>query len=165
MCSHSGIAHVTRINLFSHLRTALFPRLLSISSSRSFVSVYFRQPFPTRTHIVDILFAGEGQIGPFSVKFLENSFKFSGTGPPTPIKVILSSPCRLSYEKLNALVLRFCFLNSLCYVLFCRTHHFVCACFSGQKALFLWVFYRFFALLEINFSLCQTNGVSYFIGC
>ena len=36
---------------------------------------------------------------------------------------------------------------------------------GGQRALFLRVFYRFFALLEINLSLCQTNGVSYFIGC
>ena len=75
-------------HLFSHLRTALFPRLLSVSLSRSFVSVYFRQPFPTHMHIVDILFAGEGRIGLFSVKFLENSFKFSGTGPLTPIKFI-----------------------------------------------------------------------------
>ena len=75
-------------HLFSPLRTALFPPLLSASSSRSFVTVYFRQPFPTRTHIVDILFAGEGRIGLFSVEFLVNSFKFSGTGPPMPIKVI-----------------------------------------------------------------------------
>ena len=36
---------------------------------------------------------------------------------------------------------------------------------GGQRALFLRVFYRFFALLEINLSLCQTNGVSYFIAC
>ena len=35
---------------------------------------------------------------------------------------------------------------------------------GGQRALFLRVFYRFFTLLEINLSLCQTNGVSYFIG-
>ena len=61
---------------------------LSPVIKRQFVQVYFRQPFPTRTHIVDILFAGEGRIGLFSVQFLENSFKFSGTGPPMPIKVI-----------------------------------------------------------------------------
>ena len=35
----------------------------------------------------------------------------------------------------------------------------------GRELYFFGCFIGFFALLEINLSLCQTNGVSYFIGC
>lgn len=45
-----------------------------------------------------IFFVGETRIEPFSVDFLENSFKFLRTGPPMHIIVISSFPCRLSYQ-------------------------------------------------------------------
>ena len=60
----------------------------------------------------------------------------------------------------NALRLRLCLLYRSRW--FYRTHHFVCG-FGGQRALFLYGFYRFLYYCEINLSLFQTNGVFCFL--